>query len=577
MADFEEVRQRIFELKAAELLRRLDPETGLMKTEKRFDYGAHSKASGFHIVETSEAAVAFAMTGRMQQALKAVIGVLDRQDRNPASFTCGNFFWHSGWKTVGDPNAVSFIVPRLCYLLKHRADAMGEDVCRRIMDALSLAVDALNAHRATWQYTNIALLNIAEEWRNHTSRWGGITEFNSLAYTETQIHALAMMLTCRADESFLKEVRMVLRHMITSVVLDFHPEIGRITGPQSRAYVNDRRWRGRSAMDTVLHFVLGTPEPEIWSMWLGSPIGPEDLLSAGKNLKLPRTTRARTQRFERTNYLAADFALGSVSGRGYCNAETSFFLAYRSSSPRCTIVFFQGGKNVPDAHYSCQREGVLLAASVYLLKSSRGENSRKDAWWEGRFSGLNTGRPENVVREADFRPGYTVELGTAENIRIFDGEETPVKCFSGNLPGTALAIETESICVGMRFFGSDSGRPTLNLQEEKDGEIVLKVKCTREGLTVSELETAAFCGFLLRVISRCEGAEAASLAREMAGSGVAVQKEKDQWHLRAGAAGQGELELQVPAKPTCFYSVDGKPLTANQWALSLGGESAAIQ
>jgi len=526
MAEFEEMRQRIFQRLAEENLDKLDPETGMpAPVQRTHPTGAHSMAAGSNIRSTAEAATALAMAGYDDLAWKALSAVLDHQDTNPRSFTYGNFFWYTNWKTAFDPNAVSFITPCLCYLLRHRGQDMPESLRRRLSDALALAVDGLNAHRATWGYTNIAILNMAsklligdvlddprardltywdwEEWRNHTARLGAITEYNSLGYTTVQIHGLAMMLTCRADERFLKEVRMAMRHLITACVLDYHPAVGRITGPQSRAYEGDRRMRGRSGMDTVLHFVLGTKEPVGGChMWLGAPIGPQDLLVAAEELRLPRTTRASADGLVRTNYLAPDFALGSISGGGHSYGHaTPFFLGYRTASERCTICFTT--ERPAESHFSHQRRGSLLAGSVWLLDA--GAQDKEPNLWQGSFTRLATGRPENLIRDPDFRPGYDVELGLRGQIRIFDATGTEETNPAGTMPGTALAVETESVCVGLRFVTAAGQECRLALREEAAGETVLRVQCAWDSPPDNRGETAVFCGFLLWVMPRSEG------------------------------------------------------------------------
>jgi hypothetical protein len=138
--------------------------------------------------------------------------------------------------------------------------------------------------------------------------------------------------------------------------------------------------------------------------------------------------------------------------------------------------------------------------------------------------------------------------------------------------GAALALETESVRVGLCFFGAGGGAPELTLAEEAGGEMVLTVRGSREGLAVSALETATFCGLLLEVQPLAEAAEPAALAQQMAAAEVTVVAAPEGWQLSAPAGDGSALTLAVPAAPSCFYSVDGAALTANQWAVSLRGE-----
>lgn len=588
MPTFEELRQQSFVALAQACLPRLDPETGMIPApELAHPAGPHSLSRGYDVRSTGESIVPLAMAGYLDQAWQALSGVLDYQDTNPESMTYGNFFWYTGWDRVLDPNAISFLVPHLCYVLKHRGEQMPEDLRERLRNALALAVNGLNAQRITWGYTNIALLSMAaklmisdvlddtrayriacwdwEEWRNHTGRLTAITEYNSLTYTWVQIHALAMILSCPVDEVLRQEVQAVMQHLITSVVVDYHPGVGRITGPQSRAYLNDRRYRGRSHMDAVLHYVLGTPLEEP-SVWLGVPIGPEDILPAGRNLSLPRITRAATHGFSRTNYLAPDFALGAASGpAAWIGHELPYFLAYRSTSPRCTVPI--STRPSPHANYTSGHEGTMLAGTVWYLSRSSTPPVLAPGDWRGVMSGLNTGRPDDVIEDPVVTPGFRLELGLRGEVRLFGEEGREVGEYAGEVAGSALALETESVLVGLRFVCAGESAPTLTLAEEADGEIVLTVKGTREGLAVSELETATCVGFLLDVQPRATGS-AADLARQMAAAPLTMAQQPDGWQLAATTGGT-ELSLSVPATPNCFYSVDGTALTANLWAASL--------
>lgn len=593
MPDFEQLRRRAFEQRAEEYRTRMDPATGLLPSAT-VAFGAHSRAGGYSIRGAAEGAVCLAMTGDRELAWRLLGVVLDNQDTDQGSLTHGNFCWHTNWTTALDPNAVSFIAPCLCYLLKHRGDAMPGDLRRRLQRALALAVDGLNAHRATWEYTNIAVLNMAsklmigdvladsrarslacwdwEEWRNHTARLGAIPEYNSLTYTAVQIHGLAMMLACAKPEKLICEARMAMRHLITAAVLDYHPGACLITGPQSRTSTHSRRYRGGTGMDTVLHFVLGTARPSGGCrMWLGAPIGPEDVLPHARDVRLPRTTKVSTHGHTRTNHLSRDYALGSSSGRAHWGGHSlPFLLAYRSSSDRCTIAFPEAHKNSADAHFSHQHQGSLLAGSLWLLARDAAHTRLADAWWEGTLSGLNTGRPDNLVVDRDFRPGFTIELGLRTAIRFFRSDGSEADPLSGGQGEPVLAIQTESVAVGLRFFGPPDTSPTLALMEEDDGEVILRVAGTREGMPVSTAETASFCGFLLHVVPRSEHLDGSAFARRFADVEVSVRQQGWGWRLRAPALDGSDLEADVRAAPPCLYSVDDVPITANRWVQSLG-------
>jgi len=585
--DFEIIRRQAFEAHAVAALPRLDAQTGMIASHVPPSSGAHSRAGGWDIRATSHAALALAATGRDEPAWKALRGVLDHQDRDPASMTYGNFFWHSNWTTALDPNAASFIVPGLCYTLAHCADRLPPALAQDLRTCLARAVEGLNAHRATWGYTNIALLNMAaklmiadvldnsrarkiaywdwEEWRNHTVRLATIPEYNSLSYTTVQIDALAMMLACKTCEAFQREVRNAMRHLIASVAADYHPAVGRVTGPQSRAYEADRRLRGHGAIDGVLHVVLGTPVSAAgFPLWLGVPIGPDDLRPEVRNLPLPRATSAENHGFRRFNYLAPDFALGSVSGRHHLyGQDVPFFVAFRAKSPRCTVAFLEQYPQRATAHFSDQREGALLAVSLFLLSTRAAPAQQDPQWWEGKLTELNTGRPGDLVDDPAFRPGYTVEIGRAGEVGVVNDSGQPLRP-AAPISSPVLAVDAESVCIGMRFFSLRSA-PDLSLREDPDGEWVLDARGVRDGRDVSAVEHAAWCGCLLYVEPKGAGVTAAGLARRMASCRIDVTATDAGWRIHAPALDGSDLRVEINAAPPTLYAVPGWNVTPNAW------------
>jgi len=294
------------------------------------------------------------------------------------------------------------------------------------------------------------------------------------------------------------------------------------------------------------------------------PIGPDDILPEARNAPIPRTTRVSSHGAIRVNRLEPDFALGSISGRCPNSTHgTQFLLAWRSKNPRCAIPFLTDDRNQPESHFSSQRNGSLLAASLWMVARET-KTALPSEWWKSGFSGLNTGRPDCLVRDADFRPGYTLELGARETVRLL-GEGGPVAA-AGEVSGSCLAVETETIIAAVRFF--TAGGPVAMRLEEKDGELTLSVAGSREGIPVSRIETAAFCGFLLHVRPKKEITAEAAL-KAISAAVVTVTARADGWTLSGPAADGAPLAADVPAVPSVLYSVEGgERVTANLWAES---------
>jgi hypothetical protein len=288
------------------------------------------------------------------------------------------------------------------------------------------------------------------------------------------------------------------------------------------------------------------------------------------DLALPRTTRAASHGFTRTNYLAPDYALGSVSGRRHlCGITVPFFLAFRSREPRCSLAFVEDGRYPADVHASTQREGALLAGSSWLLTDAAAASTADPLWWEGALSGLNTGRPGNSVTDPAFLPGYTVELGQPDRLALYALDGTSIHQENGDLASDGLLVETETVFVGLRFAVPGHAKPALRLIRLPDGELTLDVRGHRKGLRVSGSETAVLCAFLLQVVPRTQSVGADTVARRLAVDSIRLRQGRDGWRLSSSAWDGTRLSVAVPARPGCLYSVDGHPVTPNRWVQSL--------
>ena len=292
------------------------------------------------------------------------------------------------------------------------------------------------------------------------------------------------------------------------------------------------------------------------------------MLPAGRDLSLPRTTRGATLGFTHTNHLAPEFALGSISGAWSLEGhETPFLLAYRSSTPRCTMAFRT--PRPPEGHYSRQREGALLAGCVWLFDPDSNRDQEDPEWWRGHLTGLNTGRPHNLIQDRDFLPELVVELGLRDQVRLLDASGSVV-AEAGALPGAALAVETESVVVGLRFAAAEGCRPALILTQEPDGEWLLSVRGGRAGIVAGPRETAAFLGFSLDVLPRADAGDPAVLARALAAAPLRPTQGKEGWNLGAPAGPVSEAaRVACFARTGAFYGLENAPVSPNRWAVSL--------
>jgi hypothetical protein len=580
---FEKKRQEIFRQQAEKGIKSVDPDTLLLKSHKLKSKGSvHSRAAGWNLWRSSYVATALAMTGREEPAWKIFNHVLDYQDTNPESMTYGNFRAHSGWDFALDPNALSFMIPQLWYVYKNRGSVMPKALKERMEKGFILASDAVNAHRGGHlNYTNIILLNLAsrlciadvmdmprvravagwewEEWRNYILKIGFFPEYNAPGYTGVQIYALAIMLACKAPKTLHDEIRNVMRHLIADAVVNYHKKIGLVTGPQTRGHYGVK---GGSMLDTVFHFVMGTPEPsDGCHLWLGVPLTREDLLPHVRNLPIPRTNINHSPLgCSRMNYLDRDFTLGSVNVRNrICNPETPFFISYLSRNPQCGIPFIPEGGSA--GHFSVQKKGKLVAASVWLLTSASNKSVSRSPL--GRFSKLNTGVPHSIVGDdRSFKPGYTVIIGKAGTVKIYDekGKGLEVTRAEKRLKSPAILIETDSIYAGIRFFGAGPSVPVLTLVVDGSDNMVLKAESSNRGIRLNDLETAVSCGFGLEVVSVKDNKKRPSvLIPEVSG----LKEDRYGWTSTARFSDREQVVLEIDARQPLFYTAGDRWVTPN--------------
>ena len=166
MNEFEQRRLALCEASMRQWQSLFDEEGGLVREPNPagMEMGPlHHEGAVYDIRASTYLATALAVTGDIDTACEILGRTLAYQDRRADSFTRGNFFWRTHWSEVHDPNAVSFIAPCHAFLLLHYSYHMAPDLRHALTDALALEGEALLALRITWQYTNIALLNIAAQ------------------------------------------------------------------------------------------------------------------------------------------------------------------------------------------------------------------------------------------------------------------------------------------------------------------------------------------------------------------------------------------------------------------------------
>src|SRR5690606_1416677 len=147
----------------------------------------------------------------------------------------------------------------------------------------------------------------------------------------------------------------------------------------------------------------------------------EDLFPEARNLELPRRTLAQTSGYIRRNYLAPEYALGSMACDNHLiSTEMPIFLGYPGPDDRCTIA--ASGEPRPYAYWSEQREGEVLAAATWLAPTADEALSLNPF---GMLSGLKTGLPHSF-NLSDAEPAWAFELGAVDRVELVDDHGRPV-------------------------------------------------------------------------------------------------------------------------------------------------------
>lgn len=183
----------------------------------------------------------------------------------------------------------------------------------------------------------------------------------------------------------------------------------------------------------------------------------------------------------------------------------------------------------------------------------------------GPFSKLKTGAPHSLIpAESNFQPGYSLDLGPAEAVEVFDEKGSPVK--SGPAPrrlsSPAAWLKTDSVWVGLRFFGNGSTDPKVELIEKEDGQRTLVVRAPSKSLPLNRPEKAVFCGFALEVHSRKPSTDCFvdSLPKV-----DALEQRPEGWVVHTSFSNVQRSTLEIDAAPPLFYTCGTTGVTPNQF------------
>jgi len=562
-------------------LPRLDPAENLVYVSTPYPLRCGLDVVG---ASPSLAACLIATNSDIELGCRILDSVLAYQDLAPDSPMYGNFFWFSHWRKVYDPNAVSFLIPHLGYLLKRQRDKLPPELIDRIDRALDISLLGLLAHRCQWSYTNIYLLNILckliiadelssdrarkiayfewEEWYHHTNLYGN-PEYNSPAYTAVQLRALIGMLSTNSDPSFLEEVKAILHWWFADLFLHYHPQTDFVTGAASRSGFEPCA-SGNYSSRLFVYQQLGIT-PKISGIWEAivaecDYIVPERLRNLATNKKYPLTIEAydRMGGIKRVSFMQGNFSVASQTGGKKGESEVPLILTYKSESERRSL-FILPSPNCA-TFFSEQREDIILACLLWWKPSF----VDKERYGKETLSGLRTGRPTNAVPPETSEivvPFYLGDRAAVKEIvlsanEVWNFEEKKLS------PETITVIDYGSVRVGLRFSEQLPKGISFLLEERKpEGEIVLAATLKAEELR-SPFDAFAF----LLVASE----DAPSLYRQLRQATFKVRKSRGSLSARVLVDGR-RISLKVPFETPAFLQTGQLRLGADEFPLGRKG------
>ena len=291
---------------------------------------------------------------RVQDAIRCLFTFQSTAD----AATRGVFSFHYGDAPIARDNPTEFALMSLARLLPdHRlSPAFERELEPKLVDALY----AIGQHHVCPGYTNICLLQVAEllsigrvlgrsddppiadfgaaavaSGKAHLDDWlaftreSGITEFDSLTYSQLDLEALLIALAGADDDATRTKIRAGLDYLWSDLAANYFAVRQSLAGPHSRTY---SFYSGQGALSLSYYLEgLRTPPTDAHEMPVGIGAPVIDLLNARASLYQPpsralclssaaerevistfgpdRGAKGR----ERYAFITRDFALGSTS------------------------------------------------------------------------------------------------------------------------------------------------------------------------------------------------------------------------------------------------------------------------
>jgi len=273
------------------------------------------------------------------------------QNRDPDSYSYGNFYWRWGEERLLDLNAVDFCMKSAPIIWIRHRDKLPETARATLLETMKLAAIGCRNHFVPSSYTNIALMNALDlillgqaledpSFREEGllrldkvceyTRKNGIHEYCSPTYYQVDIECLQLLEAFCDDPQGHAQAESLLELLSTDIALNWWWPGDRLGGTHSREYQYLGNPRGLGGYLPTEGSVFSRPK------W----IPPARLFELSKN-RIPRLVRQRwgsSDMDTRTYYVCKDVGLSS-SGSNYGPMDLPLTADLPSKDePRCYFI-----------------------------------------------------------------------------------------------------------------------------------------------------------------------------------------------------------------------------------------------
>lgn len=249
--------------------KKFDSECGLIGMDVKVKNVIHSNATGHvhYIRDNAVYAQLVYMLGeknRYQAAEKIINRIIDVQDKDPKSITCGlwSCYFEEDLKQMSQPdyNMAEFVTRPMIYILLEKSDCISKDTVMRMKEAMNLAAHCCIRRNVGLDYTNVISMSCftlmltgeitgdeglisagkaeLKAFTEYTRFNGGFSEYNSPCYFKVVGDSISHIFKYCSDEKCRKYAVELNRYLWDMVSKHYSTEFNELAPPYVRAYTD---------------------------------------------------------------------------------------------------------------------------------------------------------------------------------------------------------------------------------------------------------------------------------------------------------------------------------------------------